>query len=48
VQFLRSVKRSGGVPLEEKVKEFFEKMEMTEPCSFSQGWFTRFKMRHEI
>ena len=47
------VKRSEGVPVSgpmliEKAKEFYEQMQLTEPCVFSGGWLWRFKARHGI
>lgn len=48
-----SLKRSEGAAISgpiliEKGKEFYEKMKLTEPCTFSEGWLTRFKDRHGI
>ncbi|XP_070238794.1 jerky protein homolog [Bos mutus] len=47
------VKRSEGVPVSgpmliEKAKDFYEQMQLTEPCVFSGGWLWRFKARHGI
>ncbi|XP_069322918.1 jerky protein homolog [Eulemur rufifrons] len=46
-------KRSEGVPVSgpmliEKAKDFYEQMQLTEPCVFSGGWLWRFKARHGI
>lgn len=48
-----SLKRSEGAAISgpiliEKGREFYEKMKITEPCAFSEGWLTRFKDRHGI
>lgn len=48
-----SLKRSEGAAISgpmliEKGKDFYEKMKLTEPCTFSEGWLTRFKDRHGI
>ncbi|KAM4706656.1 jerky protein homolog [Discoglossus pictus] len=37
-----------GPILQEKVREFHEKMNIEGQCSFSGGWLTRFKVRHGI
>lgn len=47
------VKRAEGVPVSgpmliEKAKDFYEQMQLTEPCVFSGGWLWRFKARHGI
>ncbi|XP_049710212.1 jerky protein homolog [Elephas maximus indicus] len=47
------VKRAEGVPISgpmliEKAKDFYEQMQLTEPCVFSGGWLWRFKARHGI
>ncbi|KAM6215423.1 jerky protein homolog [Rhynchocyon petersi] len=47
------VKRAEGVPvsgpmLVEKAKDFYEQMQLREPCVFSGGWLWRFKARHGI
>ncbi|XP_041625152.1 jerky protein homolog [Vulpes lagopus] len=46
-------KRAEGVPVSgpmliEKAKDFYEQMQLTEPCVFSGGWLWRFKARHGI
>ncbi|XP_069780147.1 jerky protein homolog [Narcine bancroftii] len=48
-----SLKRSeggciSGPMLQEKGKEFYEKMNIDAHCSFSSGWLSRFKIRHGI
>ncbi|XP_063153653.1 general transcription factor II-I isoform X15 [Candoia aspera] len=48
-----SLKRSeggciSGPMLQEKAREFHEKMNIEGKCSFSSGWLTRFKVRHGI
>lgn len=48
-----TLKRSEGVSvsgpmLVGKAREFYEKMKLLEPCSFSSGWLSRFKARHGI
>lgn len=45
--------RAEGVPVSgpmliEKAKDFYEQMQLTEPCVFSGGWLWRFKARHGI
>ncbi|XP_007535410.3 jerky protein homolog [Erinaceus europaeus] len=47
------VKRAEGVPVSgpmliQKAKDFYEQMQLTEPCVFSGGWLWRFKARHGI
>ncbi|XP_004431186.1 PREDICTED: jerky protein homolog [Ceratotherium simum simum] len=47
------LKRAEGVPVSgpmliEKAKDFYEQMQLTEPCVFSGGWLWRFKARHGI
>ncbi|XP_005005256.1 jerky protein homolog [Cavia porcellus] len=47
------VKRAEGIPVSgpmliEKAKDFYEQMQLTEPCVFSGGWLWRFKARHGI
>ena len=37
-----------GPLVREKAREFHEKMNIDEPCAFSQGWLSRFKIRHGI
>uniref|UniRef100_A0A0B7B047 HTH CENPB-type domain-containing protein n=1 Tax=Arion vulgaris TaxID=1028688 RepID=A0A0B7B047_9EUPU len=37
-----------GPMLQEKAREFHEKMNIEGQCSFSSGWLTRFKVRHGI
>lgn len=46
-------RRAEGVPVSgpmliEKAKDFYEQMQLTEPCVFSGGWLWRFKARHGI
>ncbi|XP_025050506.1 jerky protein homolog [Alligator sinensis] len=48
-----SLKRSEGAPisgpmLTEKAKDFYKQMDLTEPCAFSAGWLSCFKLRHGI
>ncbi|XP_064411327.1 jerky protein homolog [Latimeria chalumnae] len=48
-----SLKRSEGAPISgptliEKAKDCYMKMELTEPCAFSEGWLMCFKLRHGI
>ncbi|XP_006879507.1 PREDICTED: jerky protein [Elephantulus edwardii] len=47
------LKRAEGMPISgpmliEKAKDFYEQMQLTEPCVFSGGWLWRFKARHGI
>lgn len=47
------VQRSEGKPVSgpliiEKAKMFYESMQITEPCAFSDGWLRNFKQRHGI
>ncbi|XP_038601920.1 jerky protein homolog [Tachyglossus aculeatus] len=45
-----SSKRAEGAPmmLIEKAKDFYRQMQLTEPCAFSDGWLSCFKLRHGI
>uniref|UniRef100_A0A8C0JEN1 Uncharacterized protein n=1 Tax=Chelonoidis abingdonii TaxID=106734 RepID=A0A8C0JEN1_CHEAB len=37
-----------GPMLIEKAKVFYKQMQLTEPCAFSDGWLSCFKVRHSI
>ncbi|XP_064419100.1 jerky protein homolog [Latimeria chalumnae] len=48
-----ALKRSEGAPISgllliEKAKDFYQQMELTKPCAFSDGWLSCFKLRHGI
>nr|XP_014431724.1 jerky protein homolog [Pelodiscus sinensis] len=48
-----SLKRSEGATISgpmliEKAKDFYKQMQLTEPCAFSDGWLSCFKLRHGI
>ncbi|XP_005302607.2 jerky protein homolog [Chrysemys picta bellii] len=48
-----SLKRSEGASISgpmliEKAKDFYKQMQLTEPCAFSDGWLSCFKLRHGI
>ncbi|BFZ00329.1 hypothetical protein BsWGS_03368 [Bradybaena similaris] len=48
-----SEKRSKGMPISgpmliEKARDFHRRLNISEQCNFSDGWLTRFKIRHGI
>ncbi|GCC36032.1 hypothetical protein chiPu_0014523 [Chiloscyllium punctatum] len=48
-----ALKRLEGIPMTramliEKAKELYSELQLTDPCAFSEGWLTCFKLRHGI